>query len=725
MASTISIDDVKKFVSTYDESDMILSGRFNELPFSSKKKLAEGLAEKKWIARAKTPDAKNFFELYFKATSKANSYEDMLEDKASKNDIKEKSKRAKTDKASDDDSNDDSVEAKPKPKAKGKAKATTKPAAKTSVKTSTKSAKTDESDNDEPDEKSEDEPKPKSKPKASAKVSAKPRARMGRGTPFSQYPINGYSIMGEVDVPTDFPKVETTGDEHMKLVDLYTGSNDAYMNAYKEYADAIVDFEDEHDNIVPMSGDIFKYTAKTKSYSYKVKVDSKTRAVDLEDKSVVDLFEKYKAVMDDFKKTHDPVHVDADTSLKLLRSNLINTLDALDYAYYTKSCNLLSGFRSEETHAYLKVFGNPKSMNIDKVFEDLEQPLEQHGKQYEELMQLLKDVRKVNLPTKCVKIFKLREGVCCHFSLRPEVKKEMWLTALKCVSDMKDPDDIAKTWKHILESRFMYNIIMNCAKPAPWMQKGLEALIKDNRTIQMAIKELYPISFTFTPFMCGSANVELPSDTYAQNKIGAMVQQHFSAIFEDKTDASARYADCDWIYYALNNDQANISVSIVEPIVMSLGETRTKSDAKPKTKSDAKSDAGSDDEPANDHEDDDDDDSDKDSDDSVEVKPKSKAKGKAKASAKVAKKVAVKEDSEDESYKDSDKDDDNDSNNESDSDSVEVKPKPKAKGKAKASAKASAKAPAKAPTKSAAKAQAKAAPKPADDESSSDDSDEE
>ena len=85
------------------------------------------------------------------------------------------------------------------------------------------------------------------------------------------------------------------------------------------------------------------------------------------------------------------------------------------------------------------------------------------------------------------------------------MKEKMWLTALGNLIQIKEKDrtEMQNIWFRILKSRFMYYIFMYCIPGSKWVLKALEYIIKHQETIKMAMSELYPISFLFTPFMFG------------------------------------------------------------------------------------------------------------------------------------------------------------------------------------------------------------------------------
>ena len=531
MTAAPSIEEVKAFIGKFgDSSKLILENNFKKIPKPTRDKISDGVLEKKWVSKKTIPIIDNFFKTYFD-TKTTDDYVDSIN------------------KDNMEDDTEDSLATK------------------------------------EPKRSKPDRPRPNT------------RAPATKAT-FNAFPVVGYNLKTEVSDLKDFPDISVNDDVYEMLPKLYlrkkegsTITYDAYKKLRNKYVNKVCEFKEKKG--VEVKFEIFKRKPKargSKEYIYEYKCDGKKE--ELSDADTIKVFENYYDMVDKLKLTKTLTNDDV---MRLMKSDLIYTIDALDYSTYTKEeKNTLVGYVKEETDSYLGLFGGRTSIDLNKTLNKIESAVvEESYDSYNLLFNLIKDVKTRSIPTLAVKIFNNRSGICMHSKLTEDMKREMWLTALTNVSSIKKRNEHQELWKHILESRIVFNIFMNCAKPAKWLHKGLELIIKNKETIQMAMDVLYPISFTFTPFMCGHSCVETPPE-YTTKTLPKMISNYFNSIIGKEPTIAERYNNCSWIYYALKEDINNETVSLVEYVVNNrLTTPKPKSKPSDDSESDSETDSSS------------------------------------------------------------------------------------------------------------------------------------
>lgn len=403
---------------------------------------------------------------------------------------------------------------------------------------------------------------------------------------YNKFPVVGYNLKEKAKKLLNFadPGIDST--EFERLPKLYLRnekpvSYDDYTKAREKYLDAIDKFKKS------MKGkkliydfEIFKRKPKYNVYEYTLKHvsgDKKDRkqkdTVVLKDESITKVFDSFYKTVDDMKisKTLTKAEI-----MDLMKSDLIHTIETLDYSTYSKNKELrilITDFLKEECDFALGIFGGSQTIDIDDTFKNFEESVKPEDKKgYIKLLDQISFDKPLSLTSLAVKIFDNRNGITNHAKLTAKMKKDMWLTALTNVANIEKPTEHQKLWKHILESRFMFNIFMNGAVPSKWVHTGLITMLKNTETIKMAMNELYPISFTFTPFMCGSDKAEY-DDEFKASKLNKTIKEYFTSILTDDNE-SHKYNDCAWIYYVLKDsgktELNNKTVALLEYVVVNL-----------------------------------------------------------------------------------------------------------------------------------------------------------
>lgn len=110
-------------------------------------------------------------------------------------------------------------------------------------------------------------------------------------------------------------------------------------------------------------------------------------------------------------------------------------------------------------------------------------------------------------------IFARRIGITHHLRFDELNIVERWNEARENVSKLSDP--VGSRWNDILNSAFMYHIIVSGIKMNPFFEPVFNEFINSPESIKLYSNELFPISFFFTPFhaMCPKATFEETQNT--------------------------------------------------------------------------------------------------------------------------------------------------------------------------------------------------------------------
>ena len=472
----------------------------------------------------------------------------------------------------------------------------------------------DDSEDNEPKEQKSKEQKSKTNPK---KQAAKPPKKERKPKPSNdddskstllEFGVNKYNLdfdkmqFNPDNSPEDeFPEVSANGAFNI-LLKLYMGDRyEDYMKNYNNFQQTLSEFESRVKNLVKEKS-IFRIAKskdgknkkneddseesdeKSKSkksspteydVSYKTtykKNKTKTELLDPEDemyKSLISFTEYCKNMKGDKEhKLH--MTISLDESMELLKSDLIYSLEVFDYKFLAQSILgteiLLDGYAKENCHEFVKVFGE-SGISITNTMYNIQQYVDGLPKtdslEYSHLISIIKEMNFKNFVSKCYNIFQGRNTICNHEALKQSMKKEMWLTALSNLLQIKNRDEWQEMWLHVLKSEYMFHVFMNCIPHAQWLSKSLECIIKNKRTIQMAMSELYPISFLFTPFMFGSDKVKISLTARFDDK--SLKKATTKYLDELCSIDNFGFDDCNWIYYALpkNKVSENDTVSIL------------------------------------------------------------------------------------------------------------------------------------------------------------------
>lgn len=446
-----------------------------------------------------------------------------------------------------------------------------------------------------------------------------------------KFEVVGYNIVSglnkfdvEEQTITDFPKIKkSVSDAYKALITHYTGNNSTYMDYishYSEYVKKVEEFCNKTKNIV-----IHKqvFTSTKNEIKYKVIDDKKNSAVKLNDTNMITIIrdnERYNkdlaSRITKYKKFTE------EESKALMDTDLIYTVDAFNYKWitteqYMRGSMVLDGMCKEKLHTTIGIVGDISEDNLDKTLRNIEtskRDEKQYPVLYYSLISSIRGINRTNIMKHCLDIFNNRSAICSHNKLTQDMKKSMWLAALNNLEQMDSRDETQTMWYRILQSKCMYQIFMNAVPEAAWMTKGLASLIKSRRTLEMAISELYPISFLFTPFMLGIDTSRAKSSDMKTFKT------YYDMMISFEHYDEMEYSKLSWLYYPLkwNGRRShgeiiyNDTVAILKDIIDSAASPKPKPKAKANAKTpdlyDDREDNDDDDDVEIDEDDDDDDD---------------------------------------------------------------------------------------------------------------------
>lgn len=421
---------------------------------------------------------------------------------------------------------------------------------------------------------------------------------------YNMFPVVGYNLKEKAKKLLNFsdPGIDST--EFERLPKLYLRNDkpvsyNDYMKAREKYLDAIDKFKKSmKGKKLVYDFEIFKRKPKYNAYEYTLAHESKDKkdrkqkdTVVLKDESITKVFDSFYETVDKMKVSKTLTKAEV---MDLMKSDLIHTIETLDYSTYSKNKELrilITDFVKEECDFTLGIFGGSQTIDIDETLNNFEKDNKHEDKKHEDkraysnLLDQMSFNKSLSLTSLAVKIFDNRNGITNHAKLTSKMKKDMWLTALTNVANIEKPTEHQQLWKHILESRFMFNIFMNGAVPSKWVHTGLTTMLKNTETIKMAMNELYPISFTFTPFMCGSDKAEYEDEFKASN-LNKTIKEYFASILTDDTESN-KYDKCAWIYYVLKDKDDktalnNKTVALLEYVVANLKARGSKEDKEDK-----------------------------------------------------------------------------------------------------------------------------------------------
>jgi hypothetical protein len=119
-------------------------------------------------------------------------------------------------------------------------------------------------------------------------------------------------------------------------------------------------------------------------------------------------------------------------------------------------------------------------------------------------------------------IYANRCAVLSHPNVNPSEIEKAW-TQTQCnfknfkldvknkiVEELNDQErKVFDAWNNILNSKYCYLIICKCYSENQQFKLAFNSLLKEPFTTKLLCSLLYPISFIFSPFMCGTLNVRL------------------------------------------------------------------------------------------------------------------------------------------------------------------------------------------------------------------------
>ena len=394
--------------------------------------------------------------------------------------------------------------------------------------------------------------------------------------------LNGYNLISEgieynpeasplKDFPKNKPDYKKGSDV---LLHTYLGENyDLYMKEYQEFRNAVEEFLKGNKKIIT-EPKIFTVSKGVLHYKEVDGKKKKTFALDATNDMTIayNKFNDFCKRLKDPKENESHVTLTRDMSLDMImNTDLIYTPDVIDYRH-VNHCR-------EETHQFIGCVANA-DVDIDRVLADLnEEVLDQKPStsfsSYMSILNFFKGFQLRGFQAKCALVFKNRSEFCMHPALDASTKKEMWLAALNNLKQIKKKNEWQMLWERILQSKFMYYIMMFCIPHAKWLTKGLEHIIKHRDTIKMAMHELYPISFLFTPFMFGNSNVHPDSGPFTEKGLKAAIVKYFDTLLMSKYQTQDEYNDKNfsWLHYTIESlrdsseEVCNETVSILEHYV--------------------------------------------------------------------------------------------------------------------------------------------------------------
>ena len=426
-------------------------------------------------------------------------------------------------------------------------------------------------------------------------------ARSTRGAPTASFKLGRNGIvcedMYDADKDTsdcEFEKPDDSEDAvKIILQTFYTGDKlDAYLNAYEKMQSEIDSFIKKKKITVDEQADksIFTRAVSDKSIlNYKVlqTVEKATKkGTKTETKKVptkVDVKDPvYKAISayEEFGKEKDEkgklikIEPNVADSLHIFDTQAINSINAFDYNWVVglkgkKGEGFNTGIVRERTHYRYKLIGS-NTVPVEDLFDYIcsnEGPTKEVLDDMFMIEPYTEMRQNADFAKKCYETFNNRERICDYNVLTPEIRKNQWLAAMSNIEqiELESRNDWQKRWLNVLKSEFMYYIFMYNIPEADWLKKPLKLLLTDERTLRMAMYELYPISFLFTPFMAGESTVVPKSTNKSQSRQNSI--EYFKTL-EAAPDSA-------FLYYLLNKsdtDTYNKTLQVIEGLVESYFE---------------------------------------------------------------------------------------------------------------------------------------------------------
>ena len=417
------------------------------------------------------------------------------------------------------------------------------------------------------------------------KIDATPNRRRGT-TSFISFTVRGFNIESslnsfelERDKLDEFPDVpKASANHHEVLLKRALGTSyNAYIRQFEDYRRVLRNFLSESDKKIITSPKIFTISrSKDKTVvEYKTwKEDGlrdkrgkkKTETHELPSDS--DMYKALIAFTEYCKSIKPNTKITREESLQLIKSDLINTLEAFDVSVWSN----VEEYCKERSHSHFKVLGD-EDVEISDAIDNLRGFVAKRNSSpklttnYKTIIGLTQGLRISSFQSRCLSIFRGREAICECEKLTPKMKEETWLTALANINQISNPDEFQLVWKHILSSQIMYLIFMYGLKEALWMKPGLEWLVKHKQTMRLALRELYPISFVFTPYMFGYDGVKPYFNSDKRRQLGYTLTDYFNTLTSDDNPEIQQFSNSAWIYYCDKDGIRNETLSLLQPIV--------------------------------------------------------------------------------------------------------------------------------------------------------------
>jgi len=355
----------------------------------------------------------------------------------------------------------------------------------------------------------------------------------------------------------EFSKDQDTIEAETEYVEILLGKQLAlaYLTACQKLNNKIAQLMKKYKPI--KKDQKFKFVAKTKSVSY-IECDGEEKTGTLPSEEIEEFITYHntmKKVSDAIKKHEDFENID------LLTLKQINTQNIIKFESLNKICKDEPEENKNKTIGTIDSEVNAPDEQIklcseDSVFNTID---------YIKMFRILKSFNTAKLNLNVKAIFNMRDGILKHNLITDEFKYKCWFLARKNMLSIEDTTNyteretkVIECWKSILSSRFAYQIIMECVPANPLFKKAIEGLITEGMSFKLYLGPLYPISFIFTPLMCGYKGIPKPTLVEALNE--TKYKEEINRIFRTFADSNLALYDYDklsWIYYHDKSDEQN------------------------------------------------------------------------------------------------------------------------------------------------------------------------